>query len=69
MKDELILDTIKQMVAKKREDKVEPSYIVSYIDVKKEFATMLNNGLNELFKSGKIKTCRMINGTGIILCE
>lgn len=48
MKEELILETIKQMVAKKREDKVEPSDIVSYIDVKKEFATMLKNGLNEL---------------------
>lgn len=69
MKEELILDTIKQMVAKKREDKVEPSDIVSYIDIKKEFAIMLKDGLNELFKSGKIKTCRMINGTGIILCE
>lgn len=69
MKEEFILETIKQMVAKKREDKVEPSDIVSYIDIKKEFAIMLKDGLNELFKSGKIKTCRMINGTGIILCE
>lgn len=69
MREELILETIKQMVAKNREDKVEPSDIVPYIDVKREFDMMLKNGLNELFKSGKIKTCRMINGTGIILCE
>lgn len=69
MKEELILETIKQMVAKNKNNKVEPSDIVSYIDVKKEFATMLKNGLNELFKSGKIKTCRMINGTGIMLSE
>lgn len=69
MKEELILETIKQMVVKNKNNKVEPSDIVSYIDVKKEFATMLKNGLNELFKSGKIKTCRMINDTGIMLCK
>lgn len=69
MKEELILETIKQMVARNKNNKVEPSDIVPYIDVKREFDMMLKNGLNELFKSGKIKTCRMINGTGIILCE
>lgn len=69
MREELILETIKQMVAKNKDDKVEPSDIIPYIDVKREFDMMLKNGLNELFKSGKIKTCRMINGTGIILCE
>lgn len=69
MREELILETIKQMVEKNKNNKVEPSDIVSYIDIKKEFATILKDGLNELFKSGKIKTCRMINGTGIMLCE
>ena len=69
MREELILETINQMVAKNKDDKVEPSDIIPYIDVKREFDMMLKNGLNELFKSGKIKTCRMINGTGIILCE
>lgn len=69
MREELILETIKKMVAKNKDDKVEPSDIVSYIDVKREFDMMLKNGLNELFKNGKIKTCRMINGTGIMLCE
>lgn len=69
MREELILETIKQMVEKNKNNKLEPSDIVSYIDVKKEFATILKDGLNELFKSGKIKTCRMINGTGIMLCE
>lgn len=69
MREELILETIKQMVVKNKNNKVEPSDIVPYIDVKREFDMMLKNGLNELFKSGKIKTCRMINGTGIILCE
>ena len=69
MREELILETIKQMVKKNKDDKVEPSNIVPYIDVKKEFDMMLKNGLNELFKSGKIKTCRMINGTGIMLCK
>lgn len=69
MREELILETIKQMVVKNKNNKVEPSDIVPYIDVKREFDMMLKNGLNELFKSGKIKTCRMINGTGIMLCE
>ena len=69
MREELILETIKQMVKKNKDDKVEPSDIVPYIEIQREFATMLKDGLNELFKSGKIKTCRMINGTGIMLCE
>ncbi len=69
MREELILETIKQMVAKNKNNNVEPSDIVSYIDINKEFTQILKNGLNELFKSGKIKTCRLINGTGVMLCE
>ena len=69
MREELILETIKQMVKKNKDEKVGPSDIVPYIEIQREFATMLKDGLNELFKRGKIRTCRMINGTGIMLCE